>query len=753
MNRIIKLALVVLLSLSMVSCSEANKTKEDTGEADKTALAERRISLNEESPLVLSIIDSGDKYTLLSTDNDRKILHQSTLNLSADGKSEQSALIEIARAESDQFIFAAAVSPENSIVYSCASKDGTTMYYLVDSEGKTDEIDVEGNSIIGFIDSNSLIISNQSRSLMRFSLGSKKIEATYQLNRGQFLVSYTVVEDKLIVLTNEAVDGLLVYSTKAFDLESGEELNTLFELTQAIDSVLPKDKMIDAEVSPVLSRNAETKEIYVVSQGLVYAVSKNYKISLWANGEDTNLSNKSMRPVMVLPGDNGFITLYQSLDMASMGSTSLYSYSPGKPKAEETLTIYMLEDNLEIRQAVSAYREENQNVEVLLRVGLPKETTLTAEDAIKQLNLDILAGNAPDVIVLDGFSVNQFQKEKLLVDLSDVIDRLESADAEYFGNVLSCYKDESGCYAIPTRFTIPSIIANKDLLSQIKSMEDLAKIVESYRGQKQTFLGLNCDLAVLYTADYGNIIQGDSISKEELSRFFEQSKRMVSVSGEAFELNKELISDLTMDAIDLALWGFTNGQSFGMTGNALLETSVGEPSADLAQIGSVNSVRNFPLISLTINNTDNDLAFGLLKFTNRQVFSLSTVLGVSSSCTNLDLAKQFIEFTLSNEQQKSDQGLGLPVNRIAFKETLERVSSEGVEVWPGGEISYANGPLNDEEILNYLELVDSVEVACITDRVITDLVKTELESYLRGQKTLDEAVEAAFQKITLYLLE
>jgi hypothetical protein len=748
MKRIGMLALAVLLVLPMASCSWMNTAGEDTGELDRSLLAERRITLNEESPLLLDICGEGSEFTVISTDENREVLHRSTLTLAANGKSEQSDLVGIARVASGQLLRAAAVSPENDVVYSYASENGTMTSYLVDSEGRADELDMEPTAVgsIGYMDSRSLIFEDQARDLVRFDMRSGKVEATYSLSSGQFFGSYVVVKDRLIAIASEVVDAVGAFSTKVFDLESGEEVSDLAALTQAIDALLSKDRITDGRGAPVLSWNAKTEEFSVLLDGSIYSINKNNEASLLADGESTNLTNTALLPSALVPSENGFIMLYR--DPMSFGFKP-YSYRFGRPKAEATLTIYMLEDNQEIRQAAALYREENERVEVLTQVGMPAGTTLTVEDVIRQLNLDILAGNGPDILVLDGLSVDQFQKENLLVDLSDVVGRMEATDDGYFESVLTCFADGgSGCYAVPTRFTIPAIMVDRGLLARIKSMEDLAGMVESHRGEERTFLNISCDLSVLFTADYANIVQGGSVSKEGLSRFFEQAKRMVDVSKETYGRN-EARYPTKLDVVEMSLGGFTDRQYTYMDPSAVLL----EPSNQLAWLGPADRVQGFPLIDLTVHNTDGDLAFGLLRFTDRQAFSPSTVLGISTSCPNVELAKQFIEFALSKEQQKpSLRGVGLPVNKTAFKEALERASVGGVGV-SAGRYSYSYGPLSDEEMQAHLKLVDSVEVPCITDRVITDLVRTGLESYLRDQTTLTEAVESTYQKISLYILE
>ena len=76
---------------------------------------------------------------------------------------------------------------------------------------------------------------------------------------------------------------------------------------------------------------------------------------------------------------------------------------------------------------------------------------VTLEDALKTLSTDILAGNGPDVLILDGMPVDSYVEKGILTDISDVVDEVKASD----GLVDSIVKDstkDGKIYAIPTRF-------------------------------------------------------------------------------------------------------------------------------------------------------------------------------------------------------------------------------------------------------------------------------------------------------------
>lgn len=98
-----------------------------------------------------------------------------------------------------------------------------------------------------------------------------------------------------------------------------------------------------------------------------------------------------------------------------------YDYDPDLVRPQtRTLTVYSLEENPTVRQTVSQCMLEHPELEVRYEVGM--QEGLEKEDAIKQLNTRLLAGEAPDVLILDGLPVDSMVEQGLLADLSSLVD-------------------------------------------------------------------------------------------------------------------------------------------------------------------------------------------------------------------------------------------------------------------------------------------------------------------------------------------
>ena len=96
-----------------------------------------------------------------------------------------------------------------------------------------------------------------------------------------------------------------------------------------------------------------------------------------------------------------------------------YAYSADAPTVpDKELTVYALEDSSEIRQVISAFQKEHDDIYVDLNIGCSGDDTVTVDDALRTLNSDIMAGEGPDVIILDGMPVDNYIDKGLLMDIS-----------------------------------------------------------------------------------------------------------------------------------------------------------------------------------------------------------------------------------------------------------------------------------------------------------------------------------------------
>ena len=99
-----------------------------------------------------------------------------------------------------------------------------------------------------------------------------------------------------------------------------------------------------------------------------------------------------------------------------------YKYSADTPTVPDTeLTIYSLEENSGIRQAVVMFQKKYPDIYLTLETGMSGNDGVTRTDALKTLNTEIMAGKGPDILILDGISSETYAEQGMLEDLSGIL--------------------------------------------------------------------------------------------------------------------------------------------------------------------------------------------------------------------------------------------------------------------------------------------------------------------------------------------
>ena len=150
-------------------------------------------------------------------------------------------------------------------------------------------------------------------------------------------------------------------------------------------------------------------------------------------------------------------------------------HSPAANGEAGKLNIYMLNDNQNVRDAIACYAAAAPDVEINIEVGVPDYDT-TVSDALKKLNTRLLAGNGPDIILMDDIQSESYMQSGQLLELTDIVEEAENLapgvteNSKYNGKV----------YAIPLSVTLMANISRADASVDFSS---LGKFNESIKAE------------------------------------------------------------------------------------------------------------------------------------------------------------------------------------------------------------------------------------------------------------------------------
>ena len=440
---------------------------------------------------------------------------------------------------------------------------------------------------------------------------------------------------------------------------------------------------------------------------------------------------------------------------------SRFTYDETMPATpDKELKVYSLKKDQTLQQAVSAYQKAHQDVFVKYEVGMSGENGLTAEDAIKALNTEIMAGNGPDVIMLDGLPIESYLAKGMLADLSENLKAAEEKE-EFFDNITRVYEEDGKIYAIPTRFRIPLLMGNEEFVSNIQDLSSLSAVMEEMREKNPEGSILSAYtpeilLKMLAIASEPTWSKEDgNLQEETVKEFLTQAKKIYDneISGISDSEKEEFLNsvrgsdDSSGTAEETALdisWSILN---FLTKSQAQLAIGASQQvSLDFTNVISVPRVKP-------------EVVYKPLSLQAENVFQAESIVGVSAKAAEPEMAREFVEMLLSYNVMSMQQE-PYPVNAASF-DSLFDTDMEGDGAFGSMGISKDDGSVatldlywpNEEEQKGLEQMVRSLKTPYLPGSPIEQAVLEAGISVLEGNMSVDEGVAQIKQKIQLYLSE
>lgn len=405
------------------------------------------------------------------------------------------------------------------------------------------------------------------------------------------------------------------------------------------------------------------------------------------------------------------------------GKMKLYSLSIQEgeaPAAEITLTVWAMESTPMLQIAAQRYQSLYPEVKLRLVTGRSAEgDSVSEEDILRQLNTELLSGEGPDCLVLDGLPIQSYIRQGMLQNLVGLV-----TESDFYSNILNGYAGEDGLYAVPAFFAAP-VFATVQTEGVPASLEELAQLFESGACTAGSWKEI---FEAVYPAVANRIFpDGESLDETALSDFLEQTNRMVQSAG------------ITQESMSMA-----SGTS------KLMVTSELPTSRFALQEGTTTSA--------VFRMTGISQAVSLL--TQREGVTLSPLLdgtaegqfllGIRAGAENLPQAQDFVRMMLEDEQiQQSNVYGGMAVHRDMELQALQQTIQDGYI--QEERDTFAMNPLEypwDELAEKYTGLVNPAAAGTLRTIVYEQAVQV-----YGGQITPEQAVEEVKAQVKLYLQE
>lgn len=397
-------------------------------------------------------------------------------------------------------------------------------------------------------------------------------------------------------------------------------------------------------------------------------------------------------------------------------------------KEDAVLRLYTLKENENLWQSAKLFMEKYPKYPVVIEVGISEEDGKTVSDAIRSLNTEIMAGNGPDIILMDGLPIEDYIEKGGLEDLSYMMESVKENGEEFFENVLSSYEKGEKVYAIPSRFSVPIIIGKEGAVTP-EEVKTLSGTLKTRTEEQIKGIARNAtkSIPLLLLTFWNDIISEESVvDQEALSTFLEEARMLFDASE-----------------IDLELPYYSGDAGVTMAFQKdILSVDEMDMGQTLAQLESVSA--NSPVFYDYLNSESGK------KFIPKWIF------GITASSEKKEAAKAFLSYFLSSENM-DQYDWTLSVNKTSFRKTLpisetkeqmtvmypEQDSAEGIRIQK----------LNAEEAEEFVNFLSEADTKIAVEQALFEEILTQAEHYVYGEESLESAVNAIVEKVEIYQAE
>ena len=437
---------------------------------------------------------------------------------------------------------------------------------------------------------------------------------------------------------------------------------------------------------------------------------------------------------------------YSNIEIASIDKKK---YSDAKPKKRLTLAANYLSQPL--KEEILKYNKGSGDYHIEIK------SYNTYEDPQKQMNLDIISGDIPDIIELSGLSKSMYIKKGMLADLYPFIGKDDEIKKEDFvDSVINTIEHNGKLYYMPTLFSVNALVGSKKVFGDMEgwTYEEMEEKYKSMPKNGVFMQGMTSDWFIQnmlssQMKDFIDFETGEvNLDSEEFVHMLEFSKNFQTTDQYIKEQNangwqnedrSELINSGRLLLSDMYLYDFSDIQV-----NEKLYKKQG----------------GYTVISQPSKDRNNKLS----------MTSVDACLSISENCDDKDGAWEFLRRLYSYDFQKQASGsYGLPVRKDALEKKMEYAMAtkaykddDGTQVTPIDDSYTIDSftvnikPYTKAHMDLFRTIVGRIGKESNYDTYfndISEIITEETKALYAGDKTAKETAEILQSRVKIYVSE
>ena len=406
---------------------------------------------------------------------------------------------------------------------------------------------------------------------------------------------------------------------------------------------------------------------------------------------------------------------------------TIMKYHPAEKKEKtDSLLVYSLEANPLVIDMIAAFRLQYPDVEVVYETGEGAEGSVSFSDRIRAVNTRILAGDGPDIFIMDGMPAESYIDKGILADLTPM---LAGSKKDLLPNIVEAYTKNNGIYMLPMHVMIPVIMTSGQDYEAFSSLSALADYSAENGGSViGNFFSCAYYLEMLYYNFPPDFVTEDGeVNREAVKEFLKLVKRLCE-SERVFGTEKQKQDDY--------LFGIGNIFRFAGGESELLFRSV-QGIYELSFFPAVVEERGGEIIG------------------NKGLFFPYGLVAVNQASRNPELAGLFVKTVFSYELQNlNGDFVGFPIHEKVLTEEAQIDISRVVSTYNLADgTNFQARNFNQEEAEKMIQIVREAKVSQTVDKVIFEVLEDEVLPYLDGGNDLEGCTDRIVSRIKLYLYE
>lgn len=526
------------------------------------------------------------------------------------------------------------------------------------------------------------------------------------------------------------------YSLRQYDIRT-DDLGEVF--------VLPDELFSPTLYSATLTAGAGSDMVYVDTRGVFAYDMGDVDGTLKMNYVNSDKYITDADCLLALD-ETHFFMVYRE-DYTSELKAGVFEYvAPEDIPDKAVVVLAGLKVNGSIKKRAIQYNRENARYRVVLR----------EYESVERLNLDMVSGNLPDLLMAEGLPMDSYIAKGLIADVNPLIEGDEELfQTEFLQNVFDAYSvDGKLMYVVPS-FVLLTMAARTSLVGDGDdwSVERMREVLAGMGADAQLLDGLNRDVFMEKVMEYcGN----DFIDLETGKCTFD-SKEFVELMKFAYTLPEErhYAGESGEDSWDAYQLQYLNGKTLLME----LDVWSFDQSVDERLFYQLNGYLGgdyvfvgFPSNAATSAASERALICG------------KNLIALLAQAGNPDGAWDFARFYLTDEYQSGLES-SLPVNKRIFEEWAKEETRRPYHMDENGEkVEYdfflnPNGetavvpPLSQGQLEELITYVESATKTPFEDANVLNIIREEMGSFFAGDKKAEDVASIIQSRVQMYVQE